>query len=90
MIITSENSGGINFRKDFKCITSKYLRGINIVIQAFRMVYAPPCACVSMGLSVLLAFYPLVDVSDIFYFSLLGEGEGGVRGARRKGGSIFY
>ena len=28
----------------------------------------------------------LVDVSDIFYFFLLGEGEGGVRGAGRRGG----
>ena len=26
----------------------------------------------------------LVDVSDIFIFFLLGEGEGGVRGARRR------
>ena len=32
----------------------------------------------------------LVDVSDIFYFFLLGEGEGGVRGAGREGGSISY
>ena len=31
----------------------------------------------------------LVDVSDIFYFFLLGGGEGGVRGARRRGGSVF-
>ena len=38
VIITSENSGGINSRNDFMCITSKYSRGINIVIQAFRMV----------------------------------------------------
>ena len=38
VIITSENSGGIIFRKDFMCITSKYSRRINIVIQAFRMV----------------------------------------------------
>ena len=30
-----------------------------------------------------------VDVSDIFYFFLLGEGEGGVRGARRGVGSVF-
>ena len=33
------NSGGINFRKDFMGITSKYSGGINFVIQAFRMVY---------------------------------------------------
>ena len=38
VIITSENSGGINFREDFMRVTSKYSRGINIVIQAFRMV----------------------------------------------------
>ena len=38
VIITSEYSGGINFRRDFMCITSKYSSGINIVIQAFRMV----------------------------------------------------
>ena len=31
----------------------------------------------------------LVDVSDIFYFFLVGEGEGGVRGAR-KGGGLFF
>ena len=31
----------------------------------------------------------LVDVSDIFYFFLLEEGEGGVRGAGGKGGSVF-
>ena len=31
----------------------------------------------------------LVDVSDIFYFSLLGEGEGGVRGAREGGGNFL-
>ena len=31
----------------------------------------------------------LVDVSDIFYFFLLGEGEGGVRGARKGGGRFF-
>ena len=31
----------------------------------------------------------LVDVSDIFYFFLLGEGEGGVRGAGRGGGVGF-
>ena len=33
--------------------------------------------------------FPLVDVSDIFYFFLLGEGEGRVRGAGRGGGLIF-
>ena len=31
----------------------------------------------------------LVDVSDIFYFFLLGGGEGGVRGAGRVGGDFF-
>ena len=31
----------------------------------------------------------LVDVSDIFYFFLLGEGEWGARGAGREGGSVF-
>ena len=31
----------------------------------------------------------MVDISDIFYFSLLGGGEGGVRGARRGRGTIF-
>ena len=30
-----------------------------------------------------------MDVSDIFYFFLRGEGEGGVRGARRGGGIHF-
>ena len=30
-----------------------------------------------------------MDVSDIFYFCLFGEGEGGVRGAR-KGGDRFF
>ena len=39
VIITSENSGAIIIRKDFMCITSKYSRGINIEIQAFRMVH---------------------------------------------------
>ena len=35
-------------------------------------------------------FLCLVEVSDIFYFIfLLGEGEGGVRGARRCGGRFF-
>ena len=34
-------------------------------------------------------FLVLVDVSDIFNFFLLGEGEGGVRGAGRGGGLIF-
>ena len=34
------------------------------------------------------ALLHLVDVSDILYFFLLGEGEGGVRGARG-GGSGF-
>ena len=37
VIITSEN-WGINFRKDLMGITSKYSRGINYVILAFRMV----------------------------------------------------
>ena len=32
----------------------------------------------------------LVDVSDIFYFFLLGEGEGGVRGARPRGRGRFF
>ena len=32
----------------------------------------------------------LVDVPDIFYFFLLGEGEGGVRGARKGGGDPFF
>ena len=31
----------------------------------------------------------LVDVSDIFYYFLLGEGQGGVRGAGRGGGAVF-
>ena len=31
----------------------------------------------------------LVDVSDIFYFFLLGGGEGGVRGEREGGGRFF-
>ena len=30
-----------------------------------------------------------MDVSDIFYFLLLGEGEGGVRDAGRGGGLVF-
>ena len=34
-------------------------------------------------------FVNLVNVSDIFNFFLLGEGEGGARGAGRGGGSIF-
>ena len=32
----------------------------------------------------------LADVSNIFYFFLLGEGEGGVRGRQEAGGSVFY
>ena len=40
-MITSENSEGIAFRKDFMGITSKYSRGINYVILAFRMVHLP-------------------------------------------------
>ena len=36
--ITSENSGGINFRNGFMCVTSKYSRAIDLVIQVFRMV----------------------------------------------------
>ena len=33
----------------------------------------------------------LVDVSDIFYFFLLGEGEGGMSpGRQERGGSVFY
>ena len=31
-----------------------------------------------------------MDVSDIFYFFLLGEGEGGVRGAEVGGGIGFF
>ena len=38
----------------------------------------------STGLSLSLHLN-LVDVSDIFYFFLLGDGEGGVRGVRRGG-----
>ena len=34
--------------------------------------------------------FTLVDVSDIFYFFLLGGGEGGVRGAGEVGGSFFF
>ena len=35
-------------------------------------------------------FYDLADVSDIFYFFfLLGDGEGGVRGRREGGGGRF-
>ena len=30
-----------------------------------------------------------MGISDVFYFFLLGEGEGGVRGARRGGGSVL-
>ena len=32
----------------------------------------------------------LVDISDIFYFFPLGEGEGGVRGVRRGKGDWFF
>ena len=32
----------------------------------------------------------LADVSDIFSFFLLGGGEGGVRGARKGQGSVFF
>ena len=32
----------------------------------------------------------LADVSDIFYFFLLGDGEGGVRGRREAGGVGFF
>ena len=38
VIITSENSRGMIFRKDFMCTTSKYSGGITFVILAFRMV----------------------------------------------------
>ena len=31
-----------------------------------------------------------MDVSDLFYFFLLGEGDGGVRGARSGGGDWFF
>ena len=38
---------------------------------------------------IVLALLVLVDVSDLFYLFLVGEGEGGVRGARKGGGIGF-
>ena len=37
-----------------------------------------------------MCFLVLADVSDIFYFFLLGEGEGRVRGRREGGGCRFF
>ena len=41
-------------------------------------------------LSLFSRLFVLVDISNIFYFFLLGGGEGGVRGARKGRGSVFY
>ena len=35
-------------------------------------------------------FDHLLEVSDTFYFFLLGEGEGGIRGAGKGGESVFF
>ena len=58
--------------------------------KGFLLVFGlVSCFCFCSTKQPSLLFFHLVDVSDIFYFFVVGEGEGGVRGARRGGGRFY-
>ena len=66
-------------------------------LACYLALSTPPTHGLKRSLPLFLFFslrvdlhFLLVDVSDIFLFFLLGEGEGGVRGARKGRGSVFY